>query len=247
MILSIITITYNAQPTLERTIQSVISQNDSRYEYIVVDGASTDGTMSIVDNNKEYFSKIISEKDNGLYDAMNKGLAQATGDYVCFLNSGDKFHDSSVVATILKYAEESGRPEIIYGETDIVDDDGHFLFHRRLKAPHNLSWRSFERGMVVCHQAFIVRRDIAPLYDLKYRFSADYDWCIRCMKSADHLVNTHSILVDYLSEGLTTSNRYTSLRERFVIMVDNYGLFKVVINHIWFAVRFLIANIKGKV
>ena len=101
-------------------------------------------------------------------------------------------------------------------------------------------------GMLVCHQAFIVKRDKAPEYDLSYRFSADYDWCIRCMKLAGSIVNTHLRLVNYLYEGLSTQNRKISLKERYRIMEKYYGKFPVFVLHIWFAFRFYLAKLTRK-
>ena len=93
--------------------------------------------------------------------------------------------------------------------------------------------------MLVCHQAFFARRAIAPLYDLHYRFSADFDWCIRVMKQSNVLHNTHLTLIDYLEEGLTTHNHQASLLERFHIMCRHYGTASTVIHHFWFAIRLL--------
>ena len=88
-------------------------------------------------------------------------------------------------------AEEEALPDIIYGETNIVDEERRSLGLRRLRAPRKLSWKSFRMGMLVCHQSFIPKRAIAPSYDLQYRYSADFDWCIRCMKQARSFCNTH--------------------------------------------------------
>ena len=165
----------------------------------------------------------------------------ATGDYILFLNAGDKLHApttlSEMAATASRYGQT--RPAVVYGHTDIVDEDGHFLHHRRLAPPQRLSWRSFSSGMLVCHQAFLARTDLARLarYDLKYRFSADFDWCIRIMKKARTLHNTHLTLIDYLEEGMTTQNHKASLRERFRIMVHHYGLLSTVAHHAWFVLR----------
>ena len=90
---SVITVTYNAEKVLEDTIQSVISQTYHHVEYIIIDGASKDGTMAIVNRYRDRISRVVSEPDKGLYDAMNKGIALATGDYLCFLNAGDSFHE----------------------------------------------------------------------------------------------------------------------------------------------------------
>jgi hypothetical protein len=115
---------------------------------------------------------------------MNKGLKAATGDYVWFLNAGDILKHYRVVADLATVAAQNGRPDILYGETDLMDKDGNIFAERRLKAPKNLTWKSFRMGMLVCHQAFIVKRSIVPEYDLQYRFSGDFDWCIRCLKIA---------------------------------------------------------------
>lgn len=200
---SIITITYNAEKVLEKTIQSVQKQTYTNYEYILVDGASKDGTLAIVDKYRTLFTTVISERDKGLYDAMNKGIEAATGDYLCFLNAGDCWYDA---CTLAKMVETIGNelPDVMYGETAIVNSDGDFLRMRRLSAPEVLSWKSFRNGMLVCHQAFFAKRTLAPKYDLNYRFSADFDWCIKVMRQAKTLHNTHVTVVNYLDEGLTT-------------------------------------------
>lgn len=193
--------------------------------------------------------RLIREPDNGLYDAMNKAILAAKGDYLVFLNAGDTFHDTQVLQDVtdqlLRY-NPARLPAVMYGETDLVDDEGRFLRHRRLATPERLTSRSFLQGMVVCHQSFYVRADFARahLYDLQYRYSADYDWCIRIMKRAERrglsLHNTHLILTDYLAEGMTTRNRRRSLKERFRIMSHHYGTFLAIAMHIWFIPRAII-------
>ena len=130
-------------------------------------------------------------------------------------------------------------PDVIYGETAIVDEEGHFLQMRRLSAPKQLHWKSFKQGMLVCHQAFFARRELAVAhpYDLKYRFSSDFDWCIRIMKQSQYLHHTGLTLIDYLNEGMTTRNHKASLKERFRIMAKHYGWFSTVMHHAWFVIR----------
>ena len=236
---SIITVTYNAEKVLEDTIQSVIFQTYRNVEYIIVDGASKDHTLDIVNKYHNRINKVISEPDKGLYDAMNKGIQLATGDYLCFLNAGDKFHDSETLQKIVHTLKGQELPDVIYGETAIVDEEGHFLHMRRLSAPAHLNWKSFKQGMLVCHQAFFVNRELAinHLYDLQYRFSADFDWCIRIMKKAKCLHNTRLTLIDYLNEGMTTKNHKASLKERFCIMAKHYGLISTILHHGWFVIR----------
>ena len=247
---SIITVTYNAEKVLERTLRSVAEQSYARIEYIVIDGASTDGTMEIVTSYKSQSPglvrfEVISEPDKGLYDAMNKGLRVATGDYVWFLTAGDTLQSPETVARLAEVAERNGMPDILYGETDVVDEEGKFLAARRLKAPEHLTWKSFRMGMLVCHQAFVMKREAAPEYDLQYRFSADFDWCIRCMKQSTAIVNSHLRLIHYLAEGMTTRNRKASLKERYRIMCNYYGTFPTRIRHLWFALRFYWAKLFG--
>jgi glycosyltransferase involved in cell wall biosynthesis len=238
--LSVITVTYNAEHTLERTLKSVRKQTYPAIEHIIVDGNSNDGTVALIHRYENERLKWISEPDKGLYDAMNKGIKMATGDYLCFLNAGDTFYDTDTVQKIFASSDEGHSPDILYGETAIVDDNGRFLHMRRLQAPKNLTWKSFKHGMVVCHQAFIVKRELVEPYDLSYRFSADFDWCIRMMKKAKNIYNTDLILVNYLNTGMTTANRKASLRERYRIMEKHYGKVSTFLYHIWFVIRAII-------
>lgn len=241
---SIITITFNAEATLEPTLQSVAAQQENDYEYLIIDGASKDGTVALA-RQYDYVTRIISEPDRGLYDAMNKGIKAATGEYLIFLNAGDTLYTPDTLKKIHDFIGEN-RPDILYGETAIVDSDRRFISMRRLKTPEKLSWKSFRMGMLVCHQAFIVRRELAPLYDLSYRFSADFDWCIRCMKKARTIANTRLILINYLNEGVTTRHHKASLKERYRIMVKYYGFISVSLLHLWFAARYYTTRLLGK-
>lgn len=238
---SVITVCYNAQATLEDTIQSVIAQTYHHVEYIIVDGASKDRTLSIINRYRDRITTVVSEPDKGLYDAMNKGLRLATGDYVCFLNAGDGFHEDDTLQQMVHTLRElTELPDVLYGETALVDAEGHFVRMRRLQAPEHLTWHSFRQGMLVCHQAFFAKRTLAEPYDLRYRFSADFDWCIRIMKKSKVLHNTHLTLIDYLEEGMTTRNHKASLHERFRIMAKHYGWLSTVAHHAWFVVRAVI-------
>lgn len=248
MRISIVTVTYNAGAHIERTIASVEAQTYADVEHLIVDGGSKDNTVDVarshgylpVGENAGGGKLYLSERDKGLYDAMNKGLALTTGQYVCFLNAGDTLHDASTLQRIAM-ASEGGKAGVVYGDTDIVDEQGHFLRHRRLTPPSPLTWHSFLWGMLVCHQAFYVNRRIAQTYDLSYRFSADFDWCIRCMKEGEKLgmVNMYvrQPVADYLSEGMTTANHKASLHERYGIMCKHYGMVRTMLVHAWFVFR----------
>ena len=255
---TIVTITYNAAAVFARTAESVLRQDYRCMEHLIVDGASTDGTKDLALDYKRrsdaqgngHEVRIVSEPDKGLYDAMNKGLRMASGDYVCFMNAGDFFPDGSTVSLICAKAGLDGMqergcrlPAVLYGDTDWVDNDGNYVSRRRLTPPERLTWRSFRHGMLVCHQAFYARTDIARRtpYDLRYRHSADVDWCIRVMKEAERmglpLVNVHATIADYQREGQSTKYHRASLLERFDVMRRHYGLLTTLAMHAWFVVR----------
>ena len=234
---SIITITYNAVRLVEQTLLNVLSQSYPNIEYIVIDGGSTDGTVDIIRRYESGLAYWVSEPD------------KATGDYVWFIHAGDTLCSSDTVQSVVsKLQKRKALPDIIYGETNIVDEERRSLGLRRLRAPRKLSWKSFRMGMLVCHQSFIPKRAIAPSYDLQYRYSADFDWCIRCMKQARSFCNTHLTLSDFLDGGTSTTQRKASLRERYAIMCKYYGKVSTIALHGWFAVRFYFAKwFKGRV
>ncbi len=250
MRITIITVTYNAASVLQRTLDSVSCQTFQQIEHLIIDGASKDETVRMAEAYQEKASYpviIQSEPDKGLYDAMNKGLHKATGDYLVFLNAGDTLHANDTLTTLTSHLSPltPQSPAVVYGDTAIVDSEGNFLHLRRLRPPRQLTWKSFKQGMLVCHQAFYVRTDIAQQedYDLQNRHSADVDWCIRVMKRAAQqqlpLVNTNAILADFMEGGNTTQHHRASLKERYRVMSHHYGAVHTFFLHLWFLVRTL--------
>lgn len=248
-VFSIITVTYNASQWLERTMLSVLRQSYPHVEYLIIDGGSTDGTVDLIKQYRDGIAWWISEPDSGLYDAMNKGLRQATGDYVWFINAGDTLHTANTLQEIVASIKKGvSLPDVIYGDSRIVDAQGRSLGLRRLRPPRQLTWKSFRMGMLVSHQSFIARREIAPLYSEEYRLTADFDWCIQCMKNAKEIKNTRLILSDFLEAGLSSVQRKASLKERYQIMRKYYGPVTTFLLHGWFAIRFYTAKwFKGRV
>ena len=236
---SIITVARNAASTIGPTLESVKRQSCRRFEYLVIDGASTDSTVELARSAAIPEAVITSEPDKGIYDAMNKGIEHAKGEYLIFLNAGDAFHSPDTLQKLADAIEAHNHPGILYGQTDIVDASRRRIAPRHLTAPAELTLKSFANGMVVCHQAFVVLRRIASLYNLRYRFSADYDWCIRCLQHSRKNVYVGETLIDYLDEGVTTANRRASLIERFRIMSRYYGVLPTVWRHLKFLPRFM--------
>ncbi|WP_420147084.1 glycosyltransferase family 2 protein [Spirosoma sp.] len=240
---SIITVTYNAERFLERTIQSVVAQQATDYEYIIVDGASADGTLNIVERYQRYVTRWISEPDKGLYDAMNKGMHLATGQYVWFMNAGDELHDANTLANLLDRIATT-QADVYYSDALFVreENDGKVVpvGLRSEVTPHTLpkqlTWHDMALGMKVCHQAFVPKRSIAPDY-LVDNLSADIDWEIRCLKAARQIERLPFVLCNYLMGGLSIQQHRQSLVDRFKVLVTHFGLFTTLRNHFRIFVR----------
>ena len=247
-LLTIITITFQAEKVLGRTLDSVDRalsnvENPSQVEYVIVDGGSNDQTLSIAGRYNHFISRIISEKDKGLYDAMNKGLRLASGKYVWFLNAGDEAFDTQTLQNLLSSLKTGA--DVYYSDAMMVRDDGtevglrsHFTPHN---LPKNLRWQDFALGMKVCHQAFIARKDITPLYEYE-NLSADIDWEIECLKRAGSVQFLPFILCRYLLGGLSVKNHRRSLTDRYKVLRKHFGLLPTLFNHLrifwrgyWFA------------
>jgi glycosyltransferase involved in cell wall biosynthesis len=227
--LTVITIVFNDVKHIERTMLSVLGQTYPNIEYVIVDGLSSDGTLGIIKKYQDKISKLISEKDEGIYDAMNKGLSAATGDYVLFMNSGDEFYANDTVAKVFAAAENA---DIYYGETEMINEEGESLGQRRHKAPQHFTWRSFKYGMSISHQAIYIKRSITELFNRQYELSADIDWILNAAKKAKTIVNTHQYVAKYLVGGMSKKRHRQSLRERFDIMKKYYGLAPTLFNHV---------------
>ena len=197
MKVSIITITYNSAETIEDTIQSVLSQDYKDIEYIIVDGASKDSTLEIIDRYKSSISKFVSERDKGIYDAMNKGVAMATGDVIGILNSDDFYADGRVISDIMKTIQQSNS-DGCYADLVYVD---RIATNKVIR-----SWKSgeyrhgdFLRGWMPPHPTFFVKRSVYDAhghYSLQLRSAADYELMLR-------FIHKHGIRVSYLPRVIT--------------------------------------------
>ncbi|MBK7938682.1 MAG: glycosyltransferase [Lewinellaceae bacterium] len=249
VVFTIITVVYNGEADLPGTMESVRRQTYPHIEYIFVDGASKDNSLKII---QEFVDKMpnvrwISEPDKGLYDAMNKGLRIATGDFVWCLNCGDHIHAEDVLEKMA--AMVSPQTDVFYGETLLVNEARvpagtmSELSTRRL--PAQLHWRDFLGGMLVVHQAFIPRRTLAPEF-MENNLCADYDWCIRILKKSRENINTGFITTDYLMGGISKQRHRQSLRNRFEVMRTHFGLFQTILAHIWIVVRAVLHRIRRR-
>ena len=234
--LSIVTITFNAGAVLQRTMDSVAEQDYPYIDYVLVDGASRDHTVALIEAQQQHMPlRFVSEPDKGLYDAMNKGLAMATGDYILFLNAGDTLADAHVISEM--FAKHPGA-DVYYGHAMVVNLDGRELGLRQPLPPEKLDWRSLQWGMSVCHQAFVIKRSLALPYDLQYRICADIDWMIRCLKQAPNTVHTGGLVCRFLADGLSSTHHKKAWKERYLVLRKHYGWFTNLMNHAYIVLRY---------
>ena len=230
--LTVITIVYNNVHDIERTVLSVLNQSYENIEYLLIDGASNDGTLEILKQYEGRIGKLVSERDKGIYDAMNKGLSLATGDYVLFMNSGDEIYSSDTVEKIFATQPDA---DIYYGETEMFDENWTSLGQRRHRTPEHFTWRDFKFGMSISHQAIYIRRALTEPYDLNYQLSSDIDWIIKAAKKAKNIVNVRMYVAKYLMGGMSKKKHRQSLVERFHIFSKHYGLIPTIFNHVLIA------------
>ena len=250
MLFSIITIVYNGEALIGGTMQSVVNQTFTDYEYIIIDGSSTDKTFGIVQNfQKKHPLSIsaISERDKGLYDAMNKGLSRARGEFVLFLNAGDHLFEPTTLEKLANMA--SPTTDVLFGETMLVDAHRTHIGTRTAltvqKLPERLTWQGMRFGMVVCHQSFLVRRKLAPQY-IEQNLAADIDWVIKCLKKSSNQTNTRTIISEYLMGGVSKTRHRQSLKDRYEVLKTHFGWLPNLLNHGVIVVRALIFKWKNK-
>jgi glycosyltransferase involved in cell wall biosynthesis len=216
---SVITVVRNGEKTLSRTIDSIRTQTYPNIEYIVVDGASTDQTLSIILDNLDAVSRWITEPDGGIYDAFNKGVALATGQYIAFLNADDTYSSNQIDVAVASL-EKTGCLWA-FGDTWLYDYYGQDVFLRgdqdydriiRLNMP------SIHQVTVLAHRAIF---DIVGLFRTTYRIAADYDWFIRVAMAGIRGVYNSEIVGHMWAGGISTSNQKLSIRESFLICVRN--------------------------
>jgi glycosyltransferase involved in cell wall biosynthesis len=208
MLISVVTVCYNAKDILEETILSVISQTYKELEYIVIDGGSEDGTQSILKKYENHITYYISEPDKGIYDAMNKGVQAAKGDYVLFMNSGDCFYNDTTLEDWVESINNE-RADVYYGDCVYKYSYG----DRYMKA---LPLKEIGRMMVFSHQSVMVAASILKnkRFDIRYRFAADYDCLLRCFLEGRRFVYSPlPISIVEMDKGATASNFLESKKE----------------------------------
>ena len=200
MKVSIITVCKNNKDTIEQTILSVLEQTYPNIEYIVIDGASTDGTVSIIQKYQEKIAYWISEPDTGIYNAVNKALCHISGDIVGILNSDDWYEPETLATVVSEFMENDS--DVVYGNINLVDRAG----NRKIVRPRGIE--QIHYGMVICHPAFFVRSNVyndVGRFNEKYKIAADYDFVLRCVQSGIKMKYIDSVLTNFRKGGISTT------------------------------------------
>ncbi len=253
MKISLITINYNNLRGLKATVDSVISSVGfpipEHVEWIIVDGNSNDGSAEWLREHAAYFQQLIIEKDRGIYDAMNKGIANATGDFLWFLNSGDRLASPKVLSMVVNEMQKHPA-DVYFGDTLFVDVEGRNLGLISEKKPQpfpeKLGPNSFRFGMNICHQSFIASKKLAPLYDTKYRLAADVDWVIQILKKNPVSHRFPMVVSKFEVGGSSYEHTKKAWKERYSILSSHYGVVFNFIAHVWIFIRRIIFDVKGK-
>ena len=250
--ISVITINFNNCPGLIRTYDSLRIQLDLKkwVEWIIVDGNSVDGSVDFLNSISSDIDKLIVESDNGIYDAMNKGLSVATGEYVWFLNSGDSFYNNLSVDRVCQSIGRSNA-DVVFGDTMFVSETGKKIgLISKLKPqrlPRKLTFDGFKYGMNVCHQSVIVKRELSPKYNLDYKLAADIDWLLEILKHKPSSKRLEYTISNFEVGGSSYQHTKKAWKERFQVFSKHFGILPNIYNHIWIIIRRVIFEIKIKI
>lgn len=229
--ISIITVSFNAENEIERTINSVLFQTYKNIEYIVIDGASKDKTTDIIRKYEDHIDFWMSEPDKSHFDAMNKGLHKCTGDYVLYMNAGDRLREENSLKNLMSLKENA---DFYYSRAEYINEEGErWPWHKNTPLPNKLRKKSFINGMVICHHCMVVKRSIVPEYNLDpWKVSNDLDWAIRIMENVKNVCFLDDIFCLYLSGGISNKYKWKAVKERFNITLKHFGLIPVLLEQV---------------
>jgi len=237
-LITIITVVYNGEKYLEQTIQSVINQTYDNVEYIIIDGGSTDGTLDIIRKYEDKIDYWVSEKDAGIYDAMNKGIAVATGEWINFMNAGDSLVNENSLKIFSKYFDSTFA--LIYSDILIKNQiTSEFTEH---KQPIFRTW--YGNYKMLCHQSILFNKKILIKFNIKYKISADFDLLLSLFKRKKLFsIHIQKPLISYLDGGCSGNDVLSSIQERMSIINEYESfLFKLIGRLNYYRLRSKFAN-----
>lgn len=235
--ITIITVVYNSVNLIEETINSVLKQTYSNIEYIIIDGFSTDGTNEIIKKYTKNINYYISEKDNGIYDAMNKALNHATGKWIIFMNSGDKFFSNRVLSDL----NLDKTFDLYFGATKIIKNNSNYI----VKQPRSIN--NIWKGMICCHQSIIFNSDIFKTFkfNLEYSLSADYNLIYSLVNNNAKIFQLNNIIAIYFDEGVSKINYIKVLKQnRSISLSFSKNILHKSFLYFYFFLKIWLENIK---
>lgn len=227
MLFSIITINYNNKTGLQKTIDSVLCQTWSEYEWIIIDGGSSDGSKELIESIKDRLSYWCSEPDSGVYNAMNKGLSQANGDYLCFMNSGDVFYEPS---TLEQVSNEKLDGDVVYGDAVRLTNEGEesWLF------PHKVDYEFFCKDNI-CHQAMFIKGSIlrAEGYDESFKICSDWARWLKLAFEGGVFQYIPIVICKYNMDGMSSKNNGISEYIKVISSIPLPNALKKLLEYRW--------------
>lgn len=224
MIVTIITVCYNREATIEKAIKSVLNQSHKDIEYIIIDGNSTDGTKEIIESYRDRISTYISEPDKGMYDAINKGLKLATGDAIGFMHSDDEFYDDTVVASVVQRFDSDVNIDGVYGDGVYVSNDQEERLIRD-RIGGNFSIKKIKEGWLPLHPTVYLKKatiDKYGLYSLDFKIASDTEFLIRYLyKYKIKMSYVNAYFVRMRMGGLSTN-----FKRAFEVLLEDYKIYK---------------------
>lgn len=239
---TIITIVYNGQKCIEKTIQSVVGQSYRNIEYIIIDGSSQDETLKICNKYKNDVDILLSEPDDGLYDAMNKGLAKATGDYVLFMNCDDTFHNLDALEQISRQLNGND-VEFLYGDSFDVNCEDNMNYKKSLP----FVFRFY--GMFTHHQSMFYKKEVIEKHQIrfntKYKIAADYDFTLNFLKYIKKYQYFNFAISDFMLGGISENNFRMGKKEQVLIRSEQTSI-PLFLNKLLFTLQLLVFFFKTK-
>ncbi|NIM10380.1 MAG: glycosyltransferase [Candidatus Aminicenantes bacterium] len=223
--ITIVTVVYNGAKHLEQAIRSIINQTYDNIEYIVIDGGSTDGTLDIIQHYEDHIAYWVSEPDNGIYDAMNKGIKKASGEFIGMLNADDWYEPEVIekVAAKIDNLEDDVEDQVIYCDYYNYDEELSAGFKTK-----QTSEMKYWKGMTVSHQAMFIHRSIYEklgVYSLDYCFASDYEFFLRLIKAGIRFKKLDFHGINFRMGGVSTTYMNRSIREVSRIIRMYFGVF----------------------
>ncbi len=209
-LITVITVVYNRKNDLKDTISNVRSQSFKNFEFVIVDGGSADGSLDVIKENSASVDQFVSEPDKGIYDAMNKGVRMAKGEWIIFMNAGDFFYEENALEFFSNQLSQASDATIVYGDAEVVEGEKSYIHYQ-----HD---RHLDRTKSIVHQSMFIRRDFltAHPYDLRYRIMADYDNLLSISTISPHKCkHVDRIVCRYDKTGISSRPLYTYFREYY--------------------------------